>query len=54
MRKSLPAVEWRARSQRWQLLSWIRAGILYGAALASFLALTKLDGPNESETAAAI
>ena len=44
--------EWLARGQRWQRLSWMRGGVMYGGILPLLLALTK-PVPKEFELAAA-
>jgi hypothetical protein len=50
----LTPVEWLARGQRWQRLSWIRGAIMYGGILPLLLALTKpVSVPQESVAAAA-
>ena len=38
---NVSAAEWSARGQRWQIMSWIRGGVMYAALVPLLIALTK-------------
>jgi len=38
---NVSAAEWLARGQRWQIMSWIRGGVMYAAIVPLLIALTK-------------